>query len=215
MYKAIPWIVFVVVVVAVVGGVVYMAKQSPREPRAEETYPITVAADDWVVGPADAPLTLVEYSDFQCPACASYHPLVKQVLAEFASSTRFVYRNYPLAQHKNAKIAAYMAGAAGLQGKFFAMHDLIFQKQTEWSESSTPETLFLQYAQTIGLDLNKLKADLTSPVVQQKVDGDVKSGNSYGVNSTPSFYLNGKKLQNPAGYEAFKALLIAELVRAR
>ena len=210
MSKLLPWIVFVGAVLLVVAGVVNMAKQNGGG-ETGQTYPITIAADDWVEGPADAPLTLVEYSDFQCPACAAYAPVVKQMRAEFASSTRFVYRNFPLQQHKNAKIAAYVAGAAGMQGKFFAMHDALFEHQLEWSDSSTPETLFLQYAQTIGLDLNRLKTDLASKAVQDKVDRDVASGQTYNVNATPTFFLNGKKLQNPASPDAFRALLNAAL----
>ncbi|PIR44864.1 MAG: disulfide bond formation protein DsbA [Candidatus Vogelbacteria bacterium CG10_big_fil_rev_8_21_14_0_10_51_16] len=210
MQKGILWVVFILIIIFVVAGVVRMAKQ---ENGGVASYDIRITEVDQAVGPAVAPLTLVEYSDFQCPACASYHSIVKELLAEHGESLRFVYRHYPLPQHRNARPAAYMAEAAGRQGKFFEMHDLIFQNQISWTNMSDEQASaeFIGYAQTLGLDLNKIATDLQDQAIINKVDADLASGNRFGVNATPTFYLNGRKLQNPPGMEAFRAILRAEL----
>ena len=207
------WAVFIIVVIVVVAGIVKVAKDNGGGGAVGQVYNIAIAPTDWVEGSAQMPLTLVEYSDFQCPACGLYYPVLKQLRKEYATSTRFVYRNFPLPQHQNAKLAAYVAGAAGLQGKFFPMHDMIFEHQADWSDldNAKASAVFALYAKTLGLDLAKFTKDLQSGDVQQKVDQDRQSGEDFGVNSTPTFYLNGKKLANPAGYPAFKTLLDAEL----
>lgn len=144
---------------------------------------------------------LTEFSDFQCPACGSFHQVLKTYEAsgsaesKVASKISFVHKNFPLEQiHKNARVAAYAAEAAGNQGKFFEMNDVLFENQTAWSDSKEPAKIFLEYAAALKLDIEKYKKDSTSPEVKKRVDDDLILGNQVGVNSTPTFYLNGKKL---------------------
>lgn len=156
---------------------------------------------------------LTEFSDFQCPACGSFHQILKTYEAsgsaesKVASKIAFVYKNFPLETiHKNARVAAYAAEAAGVQGKFFDMGNMLFDNQTVWAESKEPNKIFLEYATVLELDLPKYKKDVTSPEVKKRVDDDLILGNQVGVNSTPSFYLNGKKLEF-ASLDEFKKLL--------
>lgn len=175
-----------------------------------------ISSSDRVLGNKDAKVTLVEYSDFQCPACGAYYPIVKQLNLEFAGRIQFVYRHFPLTQiHANANLAALSAEAAGKQNKFWEMHDIIFENQSKWSGEKNAKDLFVEYAQKLNLDVEKFKNDLDSDEVQEKVANDYQSGIRLGVNATPTFFLNGTKLQNPASYEAFKKLLEEAISQAQ
>lgn len=158
-----------------------------------------------VKGEATASATLVEYSDFQCPACAAYYPVVKQLNKDYAGKLRFVYRYFPLRTiHQNAEISSIAAEAAARQNKFWEMHDLLFENQTEWSNLQDPKEKFKEYAKFIGLDMEKFQNDLNSKEAKDKVEADYQSGLSLGVNATPTFFLNDQKIQNPKTYEEFK-----------
>jgi len=160
-----------------------------------------IATTDHVKWSADKKNVLVEYGDFQCPACRVYH----QFLADFEASSSanspvtkkvtFVYRNFPLFQvHKNAYPAAYAAEAAAKQDKFWQMHDLLYQKQDGWAELANPTDYFVGLAQKLNLNLNKFKTDLNSQEVRNKVEADLQSGNLAQISSTPGFFYNGQKL---------------------
>ena len=167
-----------------------------------------VSESDWTKGANGAGIILVEYSDFQCPACRNYYPIVKQLTAELVEKVQFVYRHFPLySVHKNAEKAAIAAEAAGRQGKFWEMHDLIFEHQNEWAEAKDAEEFFMSYADSLSLDKEKFVADLASDEIKDKVVRDYQSGVASRVNSTPTFFLNGERIQNPRGYEEFRALL--------
>ena len=120
------------------------------------------------------------------------------------AQVRFAYRHFPLPQHKNAKLAATVAEAAGKQDKFWEMHDLIFQNQSDWSEEKNAAVIFAKYAQDLGLDLAQFQTDIASEEIKAKIENDYKSGVKAGVNSTPTFFLNGKKINNPRNYDEFK-----------
>ncbi len=168
---------------------------------------VEVQPEDQVKGKADAPNTLVEYSDFQCPACAQYQPMIKRFMAEAGDNVRFVYRHYPLITiHPNAKSAAIAAEAAGKQGKFWEMHDALFNTQDTWSSDRNPEFLFEDYAKSLGLDVTAFKADMKSDATKDKVERDMRSGDRSGVQSTPTFYWNGTLIQ-PQSYDDFKKLI--------
>ena len=169
----------------------------------------SVSESDWTKGNKEAAATLIEYSDFQCPACGAYYPLVKQLSQEFGDKVLFVYRHFPLDQHKNAELASYAAEAAGKQDKFWEMHDLIFEGQKEWSDSEDARALFAKYAASLNLVAEQFQKDIDSAEVKAKVEKDYQSGLNAKVNSTPTFFLNGKKLQNPRSYEEFKKILEA------
>lgn len=168
---------------------------------------LKVVVSDWQQGSASASATLVEYSDFQCPACKAYAPLVERVVKDNSTTLHFVYRHYPLPQHQHAKLAAQYAEAAGIQGKFFEMHDKLFSGQSDWEKSNKPEDTFIKYAQDLKLDIKKLKTDVTSSEVQKGIDDDIASGTAAGVDATPSFFLNGKKITSPQSLDEFNTLI--------
>lgn len=156
-----------------------------------------VTDKDHIKGYEKAPLTLVEYSDFQCPACRSQHSAIQSAWKDIRRHVKIVYRHYPLVRiHKNATLAAHYAEAAGQQDKFWEMHDALFAKQSVWSEIADPTPQFDEYAKKLKLDMDKLKADLESEAVKDKVKADIASGKSAGVRSTPTLFLDGELLSN-------------------
>ena len=205
--KTILWTIIAVVVIGSIFGIVKLASKSKDLGSNSNTPVLTVSAindNENIKGNKDAKVVLIEYSDFQCPACASYYLILKKVSEELGKQIKFAYRHFPLPQHKNAKIAATVAEAAGLQGKFWEMHDLIFQNQSDWSEEKNAAVIFAQYAQDLGLDLTQFQTDIASDKIKAKIENDSKSGTRAGVNSTPTFFLNGKKITNPRNYDEFK-----------
>lgn len=149
-----------------------------------------VTAQDHLIGPWDAPVTLVEYGDYQCPFCAKAHPILKNVLARMDGAIRFVFRNFPLTRvHPLSRMAARAAEAAALQGKFWPMHDVLYENQPTLSEEKI-RTL----AQDLGLDLDRFEADWRErESIEQRVQQDFISGVRSGVSGTPGFFINGEK----------------------
>jgi len=167
----------------------------------------SLLAAEWVRGNNQSSVTLLEYSDFQCPACRRYYQLLKQLHQEFGSKIRFVFRHLPLrGLHANADIAARAAEAAGIQGKFWGMHDLLYENQSEWSGQKNPKDSLIRYAESLNLDVGQFKRDLNSRVVMNAVNKDLQSASRLGVSSTPSFFLNGQRIKNPQSYSDFRAL---------
>jgi protein-disulfide isomerase len=166
-----------------------------------------VSAHDYAEGPADAPLTLVEYGDYQCPYCGAAYPIVKRVQKTLGKKLRFVFRNFPLTRaHPYALIAAEAAEAAALQGKFWEMHDLLFEQQTFLEPDIIP-----RWAKRIGLDLKKFKNDINQGVVATRIQEDRQSGIRSGVNGTPTFFINGTRYDGLPDYESLLAALESEL----
>lgn len=170
---------------------------------------LAVTENDWVRGEASAQVTLIEYTDFQCPACGAYYPIIEQLEKEMAGTLRVVIRHYPLIQiHKNALPSARAVEAAGRQGKFWEMYGLLFANQAEWSAAEDPlKSIFPAYASRIGMDAEKFRQDMADPTLDDKINADRETGNSLKVAGTPSFFLNGKKLENPSSLEEFKKAL--------
>jgi len=153
-----------------------------------------VSDADHIMGNGQADLTIVEYGDYQCPHCGGAHPILKEMMAELGSQIRFVFRNFPLSEmHPYALPAALAAEAAGLQGKFWEMHDAIYENQNLLSER-----LLLDIAEQLGLDIPKFKSDVKSEALQDRVDSDFESGMLSGVNGTPTFFVNGQKFDGGA-----------------
>ena len=166
-----------------------------------------IVMEDRVKGNENAVVKLVEYSDFQCPACGAYYPIVKQLMEEYGDRIKFTYKHFPLRRiHANADLAARAAEAAGVQGKFWEMHDIIFENQEKWSKART-QSIFVEYAKDLGLDVGQFKKDLGSKEIRAKVQDDFEEGVALGVNSTPSFFLNGEKLNGIRSYEDFKNII--------
>jgi protein-disulfide isomerase len=148
---------------------------------------LPVSARDHVRGPKDAPVTLLEYGDFECPRCGAAHPLLKELEESLGDRVRFVFRNFPLTQaHARAERAAMAAEAAGLQGRFWEMHDLLFENQDALEEED-----FRRYAETLDLDLDAFAAGMQDDERLNHVREDFVSGVRSGVNGTPTFFING------------------------
>ncbi|MDA1060358.1 MAG: thioredoxin domain-containing protein [bacterium] len=200
------WFVSALVVVGGFLALIFLSSPSSGGPTGTLD-PVT--PDEWWRGNEKSTIYLVEYSDFQCPACASREPIVEDIIQEFGEHIKFVYRHFPLRSiHANAQAAAEAAEAAGLQGKFWEMHDLIFKNQTTWEKQTGSEaaTSFSGYALELGLDIDQFLDDAASNSVEKAVDEDYDSGTRAGVNSTPTFFLNGEKI-NPGSYEEFRTLI--------
>jgi protein-disulfide isomerase len=168
---------------------------------------------DHVKGNASSTVILMEYSDFQCPACRSYYPMLRELTESYGDRIAFVYRHFPLKQiHINADPAAWAAEAAGMQGKFWEMHNLLFEKQGEWEKSSDLRERFSEYAALVGIDRQKFLDDLNSKQVKDIVNSQRAGAIKNGFNSTPTFILNGVQIENPQSVAAFK-LLIDKAIR--
>jgi protein-disulfide isomerase len=166
-----------------------------------------VRDSDWVKGNKDARLTLIEYGDFECPACSIYSELVKKVLGDFPNDLKVVFRHFPLPAHRNAVPAAKAAEAAGKQGKFWEMHDLLYEKQSDWSSEGNPMSKLTEYAKNLGLDEEKFRADFNSKEIEARINADESEALRLRINETPTFFLNGKKLPQINGYEDFKKII--------
>jgi protein-disulfide isomerase len=159
---------------------------------------VPVSANDHLQGNADAVVTLVEYGDFQCPACGMAYPAVKQIQRHYAGNLRFVFRHFPLAEaHPFARMAAELAEAADRTGKFWAMHDWLYENQDRWSASG-PAGLEEGVA-ALGLDVDVLTAALGTPEIDARIQRDFMGGVRSGVNGTPCFYVNGYMYQGDFG----------------
>lgn len=182
---------------------------------AEAETILAVVSDDHMKGNTDAKVTLIEYLDFECEACGAYYPLIKQLGAEFPNDLRIVTRYFPLPGHKNSMTAAVAVEAASRQGKYWEMHDKLFEMQETWGNKQVPNPqVFEQYAQEIGLNLEKFRADVADPATKSRVQRDFDASEKLGNNSTPSLFVNGKKIQNPRSYEDFKKLIQTEIDKA-
>jgi protein-disulfide isomerase len=148
-----------------------------------------VSARDHAQGPADAPVTLVEYGDFECPHCGRAYPIVKTVQRSMGNNLRFVFRNFPLTKsHEHAEHAAEMAEIAGREGKFWEMHDVLFEHQDALEDED-----LVAYAAALGIDPASAAAALTQALFRERVREDFASGVKSGVNGTPTFFINGAR----------------------
>jgi protein-disulfide isomerase len=204
------WACFLAVLALIVWGLaVSMNKQLPTgDSLSLPKGPLApVSTSDHIYGRIDAPVTLVEYSDFQCPACENYYWFVSTLTQDASTTMRFVYRNFPLPQHANAIPASLAAESAGLQGKYWEMFDLLFRNHNDWTELSDPSPIFMSYAKNLGLNITKFSDDLKNPALTAHIQADLASGQAVGINSTPTFFINGKAVPNPQSYAEFKKLI--------
>lgn len=172
-----------------------------------------VRPDSPTLGPEKAAVTLVEFLDPECESCRAFHPAVKRILNEYEGRVRLVVRYMPF--HGNSVLAASATEAAGDQGKYWEMQDLLFERQSEWGHHSEPQRdLMVKYAQELGLDVEKFKASLSNLLVLQKLERDKQDGMALGVNGTPTFFVNGRKLES-LSYNELKAQIDSHLQAAR
>lgn len=194
------WIIFSVIVVVVLGGLVYLSgKDKVDVSSVQETKPIAASEQngnigDHIFGLKTSKVVLVEYGDFQCPGCGGAHPQIKKISEDYKDKIAFIFRNFPLtSSHPNALAASAAAEAAGLQGKYWEMHNVLFENQNSWSGATAEErdALFAQYAADVDVDKDKFTSDLSNPNVSKKISFDQALGKKAKVSGTPTFYLNG------------------------
>lgn len=155
-----------------------------------------VTVETRVLGNPDAETVLVEYSDFECPACAQFHPYVKEVIAEHGDDLRFEYRHFPLINiHPTAVAAAHAAEAAAQQDKFFEMHDILFERQGEWARSGNPKAHFIEYARELGLDEEQFTRQMDASIIDDGIMASFNEARSQGFTGTPTFVLNGERME--------------------
>jgi protein-disulfide isomerase len=201
-------LLLIILAVAIAGGIaIYMSRQGSTETgspsaagKSAQSVPVPSPGGGRVRGAPDAPITLVEYGDYQCPTCGLYHPIITELQSRYPGKIKLEYHHFPLIQaHSNAMAASLAAESAGEQGKYWEMHDLIFEHQREWGDlqrpNPNPEAVFLQYALRLGLDSNKFMQSMRSPATRDRVLADVTKGNAI-VKGTPTFVLDGQVLPN-------------------
>lgn len=163
-------------------------------------------------GSENAPVTLEEFADFQCPPCARFYPELKKIEAEYGSRLRVVFRHYPLEIHKHARTAAQAAEAAALQGRFWEMHDRLYERQDEWTNAADVRAIFKRYAQELGLDAERFTKDMDSPEVTERIEQDEERGDSVEVDGTPSLFIQGREIPSSSRTdEGIRALIDAAL----
>ena len=208
--KAKIWAAWIATVVAIVFGLWWLVASSNSQSKAAVPPSSEIVARDWRRGGEQALAQIIEYSDFQCPACGTYFPIIQELTEEFGDSVRFAYRHFPLrAIHPNAEAAARAAEAAGAQGAFWGMHDALFERQSEWSGARNPFDSFAGYAALLGLDAARFEADYNSDAVKDAVRAHETAGRRLGVAGTPTFVVNGERIENPKSPEEFRALLVS------
>jgi protein-disulfide isomerase len=219
------WIIFSVITVGILAGLVIFSKSTGLDVSNIDINTIQTANSqdgkiaDHVFGKVGSKVTLVEYGDFQCPPCGSVYPIVKVISEQYKNQLQFVFRNFPIMTiHPNAKAAAAAAESAGLQGKYWEMHNKLYEGQNDWSNLNENDrtTYFVNLAKSLSLDINRFESDMVSDTVLAKINYDLALGKKANVQGTPTFYLNGKLLDaNVYGTDAkFKEAINAELKKA-
>ena len=210
MKRILPFIIILVVLGAALGSAWYLTRTIPASPApiqqssapgAQTTAQQPVAnkgvpgADPaHTLGPANAPVHLEEFGDFQCPPCGMFHPILEQMHEEFGNRLHITFREYPLPNHQHAVAAASAAEAAGIQGKFWEMHDLLYENQDAWKDVFDVRPIFEGYAKKIGIDVERYKRDLDGDLVGQRIFQDGRRGHSLGVSGTPTVFINGREV---------------------
>jgi protein-disulfide isomerase len=208
MSRAVKPLLIIVLAVAIAGAAaLYFSRQSGESTTAPGTStPGTFqnTGGGHFRGPANAKVTLVEFGDYQCPSCKAFHPVVQELLSRYPDQVRLEFHHYPLISiHPNAMAASMAVEAAGEQGRYWEMHDLIFELQDQWSRSPNPEPDFLAMAARLGLNQNAFMQALRSPQLQDRILQDVLRAREAQVEAVPTFFIDGKKVSIPLSISAF------------
>jgi protein-disulfide isomerase len=210
MKRYLPFIIVAAVALVAVGSgaMLYRTKRAQILPVAENRSLSGKSGTEslHIRGNPDAPVTLEEFGDFQCPPCGNFAGFAEELLKEYDSRLRIVFRNFPLAPHEHAREAALAAEAAGLQGHFWEMHDVLYREQAVWTKAPNVRELFESYAGTIGLNVDQFKKDIDGEKARERVDSDRALGDSLGIKLTPSLFINNRlvdpKDKTPEGVHA-------------
>lgn len=207
MSKAVKPLVIIVLAVAVAGGAaVYFSRRPGETTKAPENSaaPLKNSGGGHFRGPENAKITLVEFGDYQCPSCKAYHPVVLEILSRYPQQVRLEFHHYPLVSiHGNSMAASLAVEAAGEQGRYWEMNDLVFEHQDEWSKSPNPEPDFLALAGMTGLNQNAFMQAMRSPQLQDRVLQDVVRAREANVEAVPTFFIDGQKINVPLSISAF------------
>ena len=208
----VKWFVIGFVALLFVGFFGYMVMLSKQKKAENAEKALSQLTENGTVrGNKNAKVTLVEFGDIQCPSCQAAHPIVKDALADM-KDVKLVFKHFPLVSiHPHAMTAAKAAEAAGKQGKFWQMTDLLYEKQGEWASVANVQPLFEGYAESIGLNVAQFKKDMKDPAIAKKIESERDEGISIGVPGTPTFYVNGVEIDNPGSTAELKAILESEL----
>ncbi|HWA52361.1 MAG TPA: thioredoxin domain-containing protein [Patescibacteria group bacterium] len=194
-----------VTLLILIGGVILLSKGGTAKPTPVDSS-FLVKSDSHQTNPG-AKVTVVEFGDYECPACGAAYPITKQVLSTYGSQINFVFRNFPLPQHKNAPMAAEAAEAANAQGKFWEMHDKLYDTQNDWADLDNPFNTFVGYAKDLGLNTDQFKSDVQGNKYANVISTDTNDGNAIGINATPTFYVNGIALSGVPSFDDFKSAI--------
>jgi protein-disulfide isomerase len=204
--RSLPFIIIGVVLVGVIAAVFLMSRQNsnanataqsnagPNAAKLTPRTPLPGAPSPHVRGPENAPVTLEEFGDFECPACGGLDPGMRRISKDYGDRVRLIFREFPLQMHKYSFIAARAAEAAGAQGKFWEMHDMLYDHQDDWKDAPEPRDLFNNYAAQLGLDVERFKADLNRQDLADRIKQDYDRGVSLNVRGTPTIFINGEEL---------------------
>lgn len=194
-------------IVVVLGGVFWFTKDKSTTKTNGNTS--TAALSNHVIGANAKKVNLTEYGDFQCPACGAYHPVIKQLIEKYKNDIVFQFRNFPLTSlHQNARAAARAAEAADKQGKYWEMHDVLYEQQKSWETSSNASSVFEGYAAQLGLNIDTYKKDYASNEVNDVINADYNEGQKLNITGTPTFFLQGKKIEDtPRDLDGFSKLI--------
>jgi protein-disulfide isomerase len=210
MKRYLPFIIVATVALIAVGSgaMLYRTKREQLLPVSENRSVSEKSGTEsmHIRGNPDAPVTLEEFGDFQCPPCGNFAGFAEELMKEYDSRLRIIFRNFPLVAHEHAREAALAAEAAGLQGHFWEMHDVLYREQANWSKALNAHELFESYAGTIGLNLDQFRKDMDGEKARERVDSDQALGDSLGIKLTPSLFINNRpvdpKDKNPEGVRA-------------
>lgn len=216
------WLIFTGVCVLLLGGLVFLSNKNRIDVSNVDAVTILAGSEqsgsigDHVFGKSDSKVIMIEYGDFQCPGCGNVHPTVKELTEKYKDKIAFVFRNLPITTiHPNARAAAAAAEAAGLQGKYWEMHNALYEDQAGWENLSANDRggYFASLAEDQGLDAGRFKSDMESVNINQKINFDRALATKVGAEATPSFYLNGTKLEDETWNDAekFEKALIDEM----
>lgn len=183
-------VILAAILIGFAGLVIYQRVTAPPE--------VAGTGSNNIYGKIDSTVTLTEFVDFQCEGCYAYYPTVKAIKEKYKDTVKFQIKYFPIASsHQYARLAASYAEAAAKQGKFFEMHDKIFEGQKSWEASGDPTDYFVRYAEEIGLDMAKLESDRTDPATAATINTDLEEVKRLGGTGTPTFVLNGKRIETP------------------
>jgi len=202
----------VATILALVGGSFFFSKkdsQAITNPSDTKVYDQNLIMGDnpHSKGSTNPVVTIVEFGDFQCPACGASFPVTQQLEKEYGDRIKFVFREFPLEQHANAYDSARAAEAAGAQGKFWEMHDKLYETQDDWGEKTGAVTQFEAYAKDLGLDVVQFKKAFSDKTFDSVIQKGLTDGTTLGVNATPTFFINGKKMSGVFTLAEWKNLL--------